>query len=85
MPARNKVQVNVSIDPHYLDLLDTLSNTEGRKKGETVERMLEVYKGSPRHLLDRLRRLNKHELSDLDKAALRDIQDLAAFLLHKVN
>lgn len=80
-PSTDKVQFNASIGPSFADAIRDYSVTEGRKLGDTVERMVSVYGGSPKHLLERLNKLRKTELSEQDKAALREMQDKIAFLL----
>lgn len=78
---RDKVQFNASISSSFAEAIRDYSILEGRKIGDTVERMVSVYKGSPRHLLERLKRLKKNELTDQDKMFLREMQETLAFLL----
>ncbi len=77
----SKTQLNVSVGPQYADLVRDIASREGRKLWEVVERMISVYNGSPSDLLDRLKRFNRQSLTAQDKAALREIQDYAAFML----
>lgn len=78
---KDKVQFNASIAASFAEAIRDYSLLEGRKIGDTVERMVSVYKGTPRHLLDRLKRLKKSELTDQDKIFLREMQETIAFLL----
>lgn len=78
---KDKVQFNASISLSFAEAIRDYSVLEGRKIGDTVERMVSVYKGAPRHLLDRLKRLKKSELTDQDKIFLREMQEAIAFLL----
>lgn len=80
-PPTDKVQFNVSVSPGHADAIRDFSLHEGRKISDTVERMVAVYQGAPKHLLERLNKLRKGDLSDHDKAALREMQDRIAFLL----
>jgi hypothetical protein len=78
---KDKVQFNASISSSFAEAIRDYSIMEGRKIGDTVERMVSVYKGSPRHLLERLKRLKKQELTDQDRMFLREMQEAIAFLL----
>lgn len=80
-PKTDKVQFNASIGPSFADAIRDYSIHEGRKIGDTIERMVSVYSGSPKHLLDRIKKLRKTELTDADKSALREMQDQIAYLL----
>lgn len=80
-PKMHKVQFNASIGPSFADAIRDYSIHEGRKIGDTLERMVSVYSGSPKHLLERLKKLRKAELTEFDKAALREIQDQITYLL----
>ena len=82
---KDKVQFNASISASFAEAIRDYSILEGRKIGDTVERMVSVYKGSPRHLLGRLKRIKKNELTDQDKMFLREMQEAIAFLLFKEN
>jgi len=80
-PKTDKVQFNASIGPSFADAIREYSTHEGRKIGDTIERMVSVYAGSPKHLLDRIKKLRKSDLTDHDKAVLREIQEQIAYLL----
>jgi hypothetical protein len=78
---KDKVQFNASISASFAEAIRDYSVLEGRKIGDTVERMVSVYKGSPRHLLERLKRLKKNEITPQDRVFLLEMQELIAFLL----
>lgn len=80
-PPTDKVQFNTSVSPSCADAVRGFSVTEGRKIGDTVERMAMVYAGNPTFLLERMKRLRKSDLTEQDKAALREMQDQISFLL----
>jgi hypothetical protein len=79
--AQDKVQFNASIGEAFAEAIREFSTHEGRKIGDTVERMVSVYRGSPKHLLERLKKLRKSQLTDQDKAFLKEIQEQISFLL----
>jgi len=80
-PRTDKVQFNASIGPSFADAIRDYSVHEGRKIGDVIERMVSVYSGSPKHLLDRMKKLRKADLTENDKVALREMQDQLAYLL----
>jgi len=80
-PKTHKVQFNASIGPSFADAIRDYSIHEGRKIGDVIERMVSVYSGSPKHLLERMKKLRKAELTEFDKVALREIQDQITYLL----
>jgi molybdopterin converting factor small subunit len=80
--TKNKVQFNASISETAAEDIRKLSEKEGRKIGDLCEKMVEVYKGKPAQLCERLKRFSKKDLTDQDKVALKELVDFAGWLLY---